>query len=526
MFALALWDRHQRALVLARDRMGEKPLYYGRVGRSFVFASELKAFRGYPGWNAAVDRDALTLLLRHNYVPAPYSIYEGFRKLRPGHFLTVTGPDNEPRIETYWTAHEAREKARLSPFKGSRYDAVVELEALLTQSTRGAMISDVPLGAFLSGGVDSSTVVALMQSISNRPIQTFTIGFHQGGYNEADHASKIAQHLGTKHTELYISERDALNVVPRLPEIYCEPFSDSSQLPTYLVSKLARQSVTVCLSGDGGDELFSAFADATWKKLARIPRSLRRAAAALAGIPSPTSYDRLASPLMGLLPKHRRFGRVGDNIHKAARLLSLRSANDVYHHLCSHWIEPSKIVVGGREPPTIFTGLDTLPDLASDVERMMHIDLVSYLPDDILVKLDRAAMAASLETRVPLLDHRIVEFCMSLPLEVLRAEKTAKWPLKQVLSKYVPKQLVERPKMGFGVPIDSWLRGALREWAEDLLSENRLKSDTFFEVEPIRRAWQEHLSGRRNHQYLLWDILMFQAWHKGEDSSRPELVAA
>lgn len=530
MFALALWDRRDRTLVLARDRLGEKPLYYGRVGKSFVFASELKAFAAHPAWNPEIDRDAVALLMRHNYVPAPYSIYKGLRKLRPGHFLVLADGAQEPRIEAYWSAREASTHARANPFAGSRDQAVAELETVLRQSVRGQMMADVPLGAFLSGGIDSSTVVALMQSMSSRPVRTFTIGFHQAGYNEAEHAKQVANHLGTDHTELYVTEREAMDVIPGLPQIYCEPFSDSSQIPTYLVSKLARQKVTVSLSGDGGDELFSgytrySFADEFWKKLSRVPRSLRRATAGLATLPPPALYDGLAGPLMSLLPERRRIGRVGDRVHKAARLLATPSADDLYLHLCSHWTEPSSIVSGSREPPTMLTGLDVLPELPGNVERMMYLDLLSYLPDDILVKVDRAAMAVSLETRVPLLDHRVVEFAMSLPLTTLRAQGRTKWPLRQLLYKFVPRELVERPKMGFGVPIDSWLRGALRDWAEDLLSEARLKADDFFDPAPIRLAWHDHLSGRRNYQYLLWNVLMFQAWRAAQKDVRSALAA-
>jgi asparagine synthase (glutamine-hydrolysing) len=530
MFALALWDRRERTLVLARDRLGEKPLYYGRIGKSFVFASELKAFRAYPSWSPEIDRDAVALLMRHNYVPAPYSIYKGFYKLRPGHFLVLADGDREPRIEAYWSAHDAAEQARARPFEGSGDEAVAALERVLKQSIQGQMMADVPLGAFLSGGIDSSTVVALMQSMSSQPVRTFTIGFHQAGYNEAEHARQVARHLGTDHTELYVTERETMDVIPSLPQIYCEPFSDSSQIPTYLVSKLARQNVTVSLSGDGGDELFSGYtrysiADEFWKKLARVPRPLRRATAGLATLPSPAFYDGLAEPLMSLLPERRRFGRVGDKVHKAARLLTMQTADDVYLHLCSHWNDPASFVVGSREPPTMLTGFDALPNLPGNIERMMYLDLLSYLPDDILVKVDRAAMAVSLETRVPMLDHRVVEFAMSLPLATLRSGNKPKWPLRQLLYKYVPSELVERPKMGFGVPIDSWLRGALRDWAEDLLSESRLGADDFFDPAPIRLAWREHLSGRRNRQYPLWNVLMFQAWREAQKDIQPALAA-
>jgi asparagine synthase (glutamine-hydrolysing) len=530
MFAFALWDRRERTLVLARDRLGEKPLYYGRIGASFAFASELKAFRAHPAWRPEINRDAVTLLMRHNYVPAPYSIYRGISKLRPGHILVLASADAEPRIESYWDARDVVLHAGQNPFTGSGEEAVTELEALLKQSIKGQMMADVPLGAFLSGGIDSSTVVALMQSMSSRPIRTFTIGFHQAGYNEAEHAKLVAQHLGTDHTEMYVTEREAMDVIPALPEIYCEPFSDSSQIPTYLVSKLARQKVTVSLSGDGGDELFSGYtrygmADAFWSKLSLVPRPLRRAAASLATLPSPALYDGVAGPLLPLLPERHRHARVGDRVHKAAHVLAMKSIDEMYLQLCSHWSDPASFVTGGHELPTMLTGLEQLPRLPGNVERMMYLDLKSYLPDDILVKVDRAAMAVSLETRVPMLDHRVVAFAMSLPLAMLRAGNTTKWPLRQLLYKYVPRQLVERPKMGFGVPIDSWLRGALRDWAEDLLSEARLREDDCFDPAPIRLAWRDHLSGRRNYQYLLWDVLMFQAWRAAQRGQSSALAA-
>jgi asparagine synthase (glutamine-hydrolysing) len=529
MFAFGLWDRRDRTLVLARDRLGEKPLYYGRIGRAFAFASELKGFHPLPDWRPEIDRNALALLMRHNCIPAPYSVYQGIKKLRPGHFLVVSEGARELRVERYWSAREVAEQGRGEPFEGSCEEAVMELERHLRRALEGQMIADVPLGAFLSGGIDSSAVVAVMQSISSRPVRTFTIGFNEAGYNEAHHAGQVARHLGTDHTELYLTERDALDVVPQLPGIYCEPFSDSSQIPTFLVSKLARGSVTVALSGDGGDELFSgytryAFADALWNKLSRIPTSLRRASAALATVPSPGLYNNVADRIMPLLPQRLRYERVGDKIHKAATVLSLRTVNDVYRQLCSHW-EPTEIIPGVAEPPTILTGLEPTPSHQGNVERMMYFDMMSYLPDDILVKVDRAAMAVSLETRLPLLDHRLVGFALSLPLSILRANGQTKWPLRQLLHKYVPRGFVDRPKMGFGVPIDAWLRGALRNWAEALLDARRLREDGLFRPEPIRQAWSEHLSGHRNNQYLLWDVLMFQSWQEAQQDASTTAAA-
>lgn len=393
------------------------------------------------------------------------------------------------------------------------------LDELLRGSIEGQMIADVPLGAFLSGGIDSSVVVALMQSISDRPVQTFTIGFHQKDFNEAEHAKQVARHIGTDHTELYVTEKEVLDVIPRLPSIYCEPFSDSSQIPTFLVSEIARRSVTVSLSGDGGDELFSgytryAFADQIWSRLNMFPVSLRRGVAHMATMPSPNMWNTIAKPFLPLLPASRRPNRIGDKIHKAAGLFGAQSSDQVYKYLVSHWQDPGEIVIDGVEPPTMLTGLAPVPDMLSNVERMMYLDIVSYLPDDILTKVDRAAMAVSLETRVPMLDHRIVEFAASLPLSIKRKDGQSKWPLRQLLYRHVPRSMIERPKMGFGVPIDNWLRGPLRDWAENLLDERRLRNEGFFKPALIREAWREHLSGRRNMQYLLWDVLMFQAWHE------------
>jgi asparagine synthase (glutamine-hydrolysing) len=529
MFALAVWDRKHRTLTLARDRLGEKPLYYGWIGGSFAFASELKALRAYPGWSQDIDRNSLALMMRHGYVPAPYTIFQGIAKLKPGHILLLEEGAREPRIYAYWSPREAAERGIAAPFGGTREDAVDRLDALLRRSLGGEMMADVPLGAFLSGGIDSSTVVALMQSMRASPIRTFTIGFNVPGYNEAEHAKRVAEHLKTDHTELYVTEQEAREVIPRLPSIYCEPFSDSSQIPTYLVSQLARRDVTVSLSGDAGDELFSgyqryALTEQLWGKLSKLPRRLRSVAAEVVTMASPALYDRLAGPLMQLFPEHRRYHNIGDKVHKTAELLALNSVDDVYKRLCSHWKQPEDFVIGARELPTMLSGLEPLPEFGP-VERMMYIDLVSYLPDDILVKVDRAAMAVSLETRVPLLDHRIVEFALSLPLSISRADNMTKWPLRQLLYRHVPRDLIERPKMGFGVPIDRWLRGALRAWAEDLLNEDRLRREGYFRPEIVRRCWLEHLSGRRNHQYKIWNVLMFQAWLSAQALLREDVAA-
>lgn len=517
MFALALWDKEQRTLTLARDRLGEKPLYYGWLGSTFVFASEMAAFYRHPGWQGEIDRNAIALMMRHNYIPAPYSIFRNISKLRPAHLLTLRENDPEPRIECYWDSILMAEQGQLNPFEGSPEEAVDRLEALLRQSLAGQMMADVPLGAFLSGGIDSSSVVAVMQSMSGQPVRTFSIGFNEEGFNEAAHAKAVAEHLGTQHTELYVSPQDALAVIPRLPQIYSEPFSDSSQIPTFLVSQLARRDVTVSLSGDGGDELFSGYSrygmsDGLWGRLSRMPRRLRSGMAAAITSVAPESWNAAMSLPMKFAPQKYRHRNVGDKLHKLAGVLAIRSGDELYRHLVSHWQSPTSVVLASSEPPTALSGLCRLPELPSFIQRMMYLDLVSYLPDDILVKVDRASMAVSLESRVPLLDHRLVEFAWSLPLSVLRRDGQSKWPLRQVLYRHVPRSLIDRPKMGFGVPIDNWLRGPLREWGDTLLDGSRLKQEGFFDADVVRNAWKEHQSGKRNWQYLLWDVLMFQAW--------------
>lgn len=524
VFAFGLWDREERTLTLARDRLGEKPLYYGWIGESFAFASDLAALRRHPRWQGEVDRDSLALLLRHNYIPAPYSIFRNVFKLRPGCLLRLGYGSRDFAIEPYWDASSVIARVQQCRFAGSAEDAVDRLEALMRQSLSGQMIADVPLGAFLSGGVDSSAVVALMQAMSGQPVRTFSIGFREQSHNEAEHAKAVARHLGTQHTELYVSSQDALDVIPRLPAIYSEPFSDSSQIPTFLVSKLARQHVTVALSGDGGDELFSgytryALADRLWSKLERIPAAIRRSGVSAVTSLSPRAWNRLAEPVLKWAPARYRTRNIGDRLHKAADVLALQSGEAVYRRLVSHWHDPCAIVLHSTEPKTALTGLVDPPELQSLVHRMMFFDLVSYLPDDILVKVDRASMAVGLEARVPLLDHRIVEFAWSLPLEIARHAGQSKWPLRQVLYRYVPEALVDRPKMGFGVPIDGWLRGPLRDWGETLLGETRLCSEGYFDAQAVRRAWDEHQSGTRNWQYPLWDVLMFQAWLENDETT-------
>jgi asparagine synthase (glutamine-hydrolysing) len=535
MFAIALWDRTERRLTLARDRIGEKPLYFGWNRGKFLFASELKALRAYPGFQVEINRNALTLLLRYNYIPAPYSIYRGIFKLRPGTMLTLRqkGCDacpwdfdrppfesfssNGVSLSSYWSLRDVAEQGQMHPFTGTENEAVDELAQVLTKAVQSQQISDVPLGALLSGGVDSSAIVALMQSHSSRPVKTFTIGFHEGDYNEAEYAKDVARHLGTEHTELYVTPDEALAVIPRLPALYDEPFSDSSQIPTFLVSELARRHVTVALSGDAGDELFGGYnrhflTSAIWRKIGWLHSKHRSVLSRGMKNISPTCWDQLYSLVAIAIPKKMRTTQVGNKAHKFADILAADSQEAIYHKLLSHWKSPGDIVVDSYEPPTILTKGSSLDKGIKFEHQMMYFDTISYLPEDILVKVDRAAMGVSLETRVPFLDHRVVEFAWHLPLGLKIRNGEGKWILRQVLYKHVPKELVERPKTGFGVPLDSWLRGPLREWAETLLEKDRLKREGFFNPEPIRMKWTEHLSGQRNWQYHLWDILMFQAW--------------
>jgi asparagine synthase (glutamine-hydrolysing) len=517
MFAFALWDRETRTLTLGRDRLGEKPLYYGWQQGVLLFGSELKALRAHPAFRAEIDREALALLMRHNYIPAPYSIYRGIGKLIPGTLVKFSLNKQAAEPEHYWDARNAITEGLAQPFAGSPADAVEELRKRLRESIRGQMIADVPLGAFLSGGIDSSTVVAVMQELSSRPVRTFSIGFQEDGYNEAVYAKQVAAHLGTDHTELYVSPEQAREVIPLLPSIYCEPFSDSSQIPTYLVSRLARQHVTVSLSGDAGDELFAgyhryALSQRYWQTIARVPTGLRSIAArGIRSVPAAT-WTRLLNPFRDRLQGVLNQSTPGERLIRAAEMLASRDSTDLYLVAVSHWNDPAGLVLADAEHATVLTNKAIRPRADHFVHEMMALDLLSYLPDDILVKVDRAAMAVSLETRVPFLDHRIVEFAWSLPLDYKLRNGVTKWPVRELLYSYVPRELVERPKMGFGVPIDHWLRGPLRDWAEDLLDENRLRSEGYFQPEPIRRKWHEHLSGRYNWHYHLWDVLMFQAW--------------
>jgi asparagine synthase (glutamine-hydrolysing) len=506
MFAFALWDSREQTLSLVRDRLGIKPLYYGRLGEDFVFASELKAIRRYDKFSGRIDREALALYMRHNYVPSPHCIYQGLFKLAPGCILTLRSPQDDYSPRPFWSAYEVARQGTAAPFQGSDAEAVAHLRQLLLEAVRLRMIADVPLGAFLSGGVDSSAVVALMQAQSSRPVKTFTIGFSEDDYDEAAHARKVAAHLGTDHTELYLTPQDALDIVPLLPALYDEPFADSSQIPTYLVSKLARSRVTVTLSGDGGDELFGGYgrylrSRAIWNALESLPQFARKPSA------------RILQALGRLLPNQKGGVRLGDKAYRLAGYVAAGDREQVYWWALSHWQDPAHVVLNTREPHTVLNSMRSAADVGGFEECMMLTDLVNYLPDDVLTKVDRASMAVSLEARVPLLDHRVVEFAWKLPLRFKIRRGITKWILRHVLYEYVPKDLIERPKMGFGVPMASWLRGPLRGWAEDLLSESSLRQHGLLEVGPIRNKWAEHISGARNWQYLLWDVLVFQDWH-------------
>ena len=516
MFAFALWDAHERKLYLVRDRVGIKPVYYGFAGGDFVFASELKAIREYPKFEPRINRGALALYTRHNYVPCPHCIYEGIFKLPAGCILRLDSAQSQPVVSAYWSAAEVARAGLNSRLEGSDEELTAQFEAELARAVRLRMIADVPLGAFLSGGVDSSTVVALMQTQSSQPVKTFTIGFHEDDYNEAAHAKKVAEHLGTNHTELYVTPAEAMDVIPMLPRMFDEPFADASQVPTYLVSKLARTGVTVSLSGDGGDELFAGYnryflASSIWNSVLRYPKPLRKAAAGLIRSLSPSGIDRAYGMVRPVIPSRKRLSAVGDKAHKLATYLNLPSHQAIYLQLLSHW-QPAEIMPDSPEPDTVLEFIRQTEWLPTIEERMMLTDLVHYLADDILTKVDRASMAVGLEARVPVLDHRVVEFAWRLPLNFKMRNGVSKWILRQVLYRYVPQKLIERPKMGFGVPLDSWLRGPLRPWTEELLSEESLGRHDLFNVNAIRKKWQQHLSRARNWQYLLWDILVFQDW--------------
>ncbi|MGY8813372.1 MAG: asparagine synthase (glutamine-hydrolyzing) [Gammaproteobacteria bacterium] len=513
MFAFALWDKQQKVLYLVRDRLGIKPLYWGHFGGLFIFASELKSLRKHPGWKVEISPTALSTFMQYAYVPAPLSIYKGIFKLSPGSILKVKH-GSSPEIYKYWTMEDVVANGKSHPLIANDEELISSTEKILEEAVASRMMADVPLGAFLSGGIDSSTVVALMQKNSMHPVKTFSIGFHEKNYNEADHAAYIARHLGTEHTEFYVTSKNAMDVIPLIPDMYDEPFADSSQIPTYLVSKLTSEHVTVALSGDGGDEVFAGYnryylADKLINKLVWLtPMGRYILRKTILTLP-----PRYWTNIFSKLPTKMNVPLVGDKLYKFADIIQL-DKKDVYTKLVSHWCPPDTLVLNGGKSVSLSYHEQALSQIDTLIEQMQYQDLVRYLPDDILTKVDRASMAVSLEVRVPFLDHRLIEHAWRLPLSCKVRHGQGKWLLRQVLHKYVPSHLVERPKMGFGVPLDSWLRGPLREWAETLLDSQKLKSQGLLNAEIITKKWTEHLSGERNWQYQLWNVLMFQAWHE------------
>jgi asparagine synthase (glutamine-hydrolysing) len=524
MFAFAVWDRQTRVLTLARDRFGEKPLYYGRMGETFLFGSELKALSIHPAFVREVDRDALALYLRHIYVPAPHSIWRGIFKLPQAHYLEVRdGGRSIGEPIAYWDFPAIAQAGQADPLTDGP-ELVDRLEALLKDAVLLRMEADVPLGAFLSGGIDSSTIVALMQAQSSRPVRTFTIGFHEGAFDEATYARAVANHLGTDHTEMYVTPADALAIIPKLPRMWDEPFSDSSQIPTFLVSELTRNHVTVSLSGDGGDELFGGYnryflGMRIWKTVSRLPKPLRRLAAKLL---SASATGRGADALARLVPRLRNLN-LTHRLPKVGQIVSEQSPIAIYRRLISQFDAPASLLVSGVEPPHLLTGSDA-PAFGDFRNLMMYLDTLSYLPDDILAKVDRASMAVSLESRVPFLDHRVAELAWRLPISAKIRGGVGKRILREVLYRHVPRHLVERPKMGFGVPMAAWLGGPLRGWAESLLDETRLRDEGFFDPAQIRKIWAEFKAGRRQWQHHLWTVLMFQAWWAENRGDRPSVA--
>ena len=527
MFAIALWDRRERVLHLVRDRFGEKPLYYGWVGAHLAFGSELKALQQVSGFAPSLDRDAVALYLGHNCIPAPHTIYQGIRKLEPGRIVSFsrqTRPGHLPESRPYWSARSAVESARARPLHGDPVALTDQLEATLSSAIEARMEADVPVGAFLSGGVDSSLVVALMQQRAHRPVRTFTIGFADRAFDESTEAAAVADHLGTDHTALQVTDADAAEVIPDLPHLWDEPFADISQIPVLLVSRLARSQVTVSLSGDGGDELFAgynrhAWLDRLWRQASVLPDPLRRGVGSGLGRIPPSWVDG-AAKVTDRLPTRWQVRNPSTKVAKVGRVLAADGPESAYLALVSHWEDAASMVIGSSTTGSTASDPAGWPALSGITEQMLWLDTVGYLPDDILTKVDRAAMSTSLETRVPFLDRDVFELAWRLPLDLKLRDGVTKWILRQVLYRHVPAALVDRPKMGFGLPIASWLHGPLRPWAEGLLSEGRLRRQGLLDPTPIRRAWEQHLSGRRDAAYELWDVLVLEQWLQ---SFMPEL---
>ncbi len=518
MFAFALWDKRERRVTLARDRTGKKPLYYGWSGGTLLFGSELKALAAHPAFTREIDRDVLTLFIQYGYIPWPHCIFRGLRQLVPGTWVTF-GEDERgelPDPKAFWSAKDVAESGCQTPFAGSQEDAEETLDDVLKAAVGRRMVADVPLGALLSGGLDSSIVVALMQAQSNRPVKTFSIGFEEERYNEAVHARAIAAHLGTEHRELTVTPKDALDLIPHLPSLYDEPFADSSQVPTYFVSKLAREDLTVALSGDGGDELFAGYngyfrVSKQWEAAAAHPEGLRRLRTCAARSAA-TALWRLAGPNAATPQKPGKLAKAFRKLMKAVRIEGGNDALDVYVRKRARHLVPSRLVVGGQVTPTVMDDRRDWPQGLEEMSLMQWLDLVFWLPSDVLTKVDRASMAVSLEVRCPLLDPNVLAFAWSLP-EAMRSDgRGGKRPLRDVLARYVPPELTERPKQGFAIPVGAWLRDPLRDWAEALLSEQRLQREGFFAANEVQDIWRQHLHGWRDHNQLLWSFLMFQSW--------------
>jgi len=527
MFAIAVWDFKEKRLFLIRDRFGEKPLYYGWSNGVFLFGSELKALQKYKRFSNQIDRGALSLYMKYMYVPTPYSIFRDIYKLEPGCILQIDKGTKPPTLPLFapfrdqginiaqWYSISNMAQAGQKNLITDQNDAVDLIEKTLLESVRSQLISDVPLGAFLSGGIDSSVITALMQKVCKDPVKTFTIGFEESSFNEAIYAKEVSRHLGTEHHELYVTSSDAFKVIPHLPTLYDEPFADSSQIPTYLVSKLARESVTVSLSGDAGDELFGGYnrylwGSRVWNKVRWMPLIVRQTLGVAINKISVNTWDSIGNSL----PNSSRVSLMGDKAHRMAhRLKNVKSLDDVYHSLVTEGYKEDGLVVNDKA--ALITKLDN-NDIVSGIvdseHRMMLLDSLTYLPDDILTKVDRAAMGVSLETRIPFLDYRVAELAWRLPLDTKINNGETKWPIRQVLYKYVPKVLIERTKAGFAIPVGQWIRGPLREWAADLLNEERIRREGYFNPELVQQLWQQHLSGKYDWTPRLWAILMFQAW--------------